>query len=314
MAQLVTAGPTGPTALISVLRRLEALPGAGLVTGLWGGLRLMAGNPAGFTGFLIVLAFVLISFAGPAFVPLDTKARLDKIYQTPSREFLLGTDYQGRDVLTQMVHGGRDILLVAGATALATTVLAMTLGALSGFLGGWVDAAIMGLADIVLTVPQFPLLAVIAAFIRFNNIMLLALLLAALGWPALARAIRAQVLSLKQRDYVEAARSLDLGLGHIIFREILPSMAGYIAISFTLGMTNAIVLMVGLTFLGLVPLSGNSWGVMLALAWARGAIFFKGALAYILAPVVAISLLTLGLTMMARSLEEVFNPRLRGGN
>jgi peptide/nickel transport system permease protein len=295
-------------------RWYERIPGAGLVAALWRGFRLLAQNPAGFAGFLIVLSFVLITFVGPRFVPLDTKARLDKIYQTPSREYLLGTDYQGRDVFSQMVHGGRDILLVAATTALVTTLLAMTLGALSGFLGGWVDAAAMGLADIILTIPQLPLLVVIAAFVRLNNIFLIAVLLASLGWPALSRAIRAQVLSLKQRDYVEAARALDLGLWHIIFREILPSMAGYIALSFTLAMINAIFLQVALVFFGLVPLSGNNWGVMLQLAWARGAIFFKGALAYILAPVVAISLLQLGLVMMARSMEEIFNPRLRGAN
>ena len=98
------------------------------------------------------------------------------------------------------------------------------------------------------------------------------------------------------------------------FREIMPSIAGYIAISFTLGMINAIFLQVGLVFLGLVPLSGNNWGVMLQLAWVRGAIFFKGALMYILAPVIAISLLQLALILMARSMEEVFNPRLRGGH
>jgi peptide/nickel transport system permease protein len=293
-------------------RRLGNIPGAGTARAGWGTLRTIARNPSGLIGLVIVIAFMLISFVGPHFVPLDTKARLDKIYLTPSAAYPLGTDYQGRDVLSQMVHGGRDVILVALTTAVVTTLIAVTFGSLAGFLGGWFDSAVMAIADAVLTIPQLPLLLVIAATVRLNNIVLLGTLLAALGWPALLRAIRAQVLSLKQRDYVEAARALDLGLAHIIFREILPSMSGYIAISFVLGMINAIFLQVGLVFFGLVPLSGNNWGVMLQLAWARGAIFFKGALSYILSPVIAISLLQLALIMLARSLEEVFNPRLRG--
>lgn len=292
--------------------RGASIPGLGVLAGLWRTLKLMSRNPVGFTGFLVVVFIFLMSFVGPYFIPLDTKVRLDKIYETPSSTYWFGTDYQGRDVFSQIVHGGRDILLVAGTTAIATTLIAMTLGSLSGFLGGWFDWAVLLIGDTILTIPQFPLLLVIATFVRLNNIILMGLLLAVLGWPALTRAIRSQVLSLRQREFVEAARALDLGLWHIVFREILPSMAGYIAISFTLAMTNAIFLQVALVFLGLVPLSGNNWGVMLQLAWTRGAIFYKGALAYILAPVIVISVLQLALITMARSMEEVFNPRLRG--
>ena len=290
-----------------------AIPGLGLVRSVARTLRLMARNPVGFVGFLGVVAIVLFAFVAPRFVPIDTKAHLELVYQTPSRAHWFGTDYQGRDVFAQIAHGGRSVILVAVTTAVVTTAIALVFGSLSGLLGGWVDGAIMTVADAVLTIPALPLLIVIAGTVKLNNIFLLGLLLASLGWPPLLRAIRAQVLSLKQRDYVEAARALDLGMAHIIFREILPSMSGYIAISFVLGMINAIYLQVGLVFLGLVPLSGNDWGVMLQLAWVRGAIFFKGALAYILAPVIAISLLQLALITMARSMEEVFNPRLRGG-
>jgi peptide/nickel transport system permease protein len=290
-----------------------AVPGMGLLRAVLGTFAALVRNPAGAIGLAGVTFFLLLAFVGPSFVPIDAKPKLDKIYQLPSAEYPLGTDYQGRDVLSQIVHGGRDIIVVASTTALITTTIAVTLGALAGFLGGWFDSVVLAVADIILTVPQFPLLLVLATFVRLNNIVLLGVLLAALGWPALMRAIRSQVLSLRQRDYVEAARCLDLGTGHIVFRQILPSMSGYIAISFTLGMINAIFLQVGLIFLGLVPLSGNNWGVMLQLAWVRGAIFYKNALSYILAPVIAISLLQLSLIMLARSLEEIFNPRLRQG-
>ncbi len=290
------------------------LPGMSILRALGRTLLALLRQPAGAIGLVGVVFFLFMAFVGPSFVTLDVKTKFGKEYQLPSSEFLLGTDYQGRDVFSQIVHGGREIIIVATTTALITTAIAVSLGALAGFLGGWFDTVVLAIADIILTIPQFPLLLVLATFVRLNNIVLLGVLLAALGWPALMRAIRSQVLSLRQRDYIEAARCLDLGTGHIVFRQILPSMTGYIAISFTLGMINAIFLQVGLIFLGLVPLSGNNWGVMLQLAWVRGAIFIKGGLGYILSPVVAISLLQLSLIMLARSLEEIFNPRLSRGN
>jgi peptide/nickel transport system permease protein len=128
------------------------------------------------------------------------------------------------------------------------------------------------------------------------------------------RAIRAQALSLKERDYVESARALDLGTPHIVFREIAPNMAGYIAINFTLAITASMYAVVALTLLGLVPLSENNWGVMINLAWTRGAIFSKDSVFYIMSPIAAIALFQLGLVAMNRSLTEVFDPRLRRGS
>ena len=173
------------------------------------------------------------------------------------------------------------------------------------------DGTVMLLADVVLTLPQIVLLTVLATFIRLNSPWLLAVIIALLSWPTLLRAVRAQVLSLKEREYVEAARVLDLGTPRILFVEILPNMASFILMNFTIGMTTAIYSQVFLYLFGVVPLAGNNWGIMLNLAWVRGAIFFKQSLMYILAPVVAISLLQLSIVTMTRSLEDIFNPRLR---
>ncbi len=278
---------------------------------LW--LRLLARNPVGFLGFLGVIFFVVFSFVGPLVVPLDTSSDMTKIYAPPSWAHPLGTDYQGRDVWSQLVHGGREVIMVAFLAAALSTFVAVFFGALAAFVGGRVDGLITFLTDFVLTVPQFPLLVVLSAFIKLNNIWLLAVLLAALGWPTLLRAVRAQVLSLKERDYVEAARALGLGTRHIIFAEILPNMLSYIAIAFVLAMTHAVYAQAGLVFLGLVPLSGTNWGVMINLAWVRGAIFYRDSLLYILGPILAIALFQLALVSLTRSLEEVFNPRLRTG-
>jgi peptide/nickel transport system permease protein len=171
----------------------------------------------------------------------------------------------------------------------------------------------MFITEIILTIPQFPLLAVLAAFVRLTNPTMLAFIIGFLGWPALARAIRSQVLSIKERDYIEAARVLDLGRIHIIFSEILPNMLSYIVISLIMAMTGAVYSQVGLIILGLVPFYGHNWGLMIQLAWTRGAIFYKGSIFYILSPIIAIALFQWSAVTFTRSLEGIFNPRLRAG-
>jgi peptide/nickel transport system permease protein len=262
-------------------------------------------------GFIGVIFFVVLSFVVPLFVPLNTTVDVTAIYAPPSVAHPLGTDYQGRDVLNQVIHGGRDILIVAFLAGFISTLIAVTFGALGALLGGWVDGVIVAMTDVWLTIPRIPLFVVVATVVRLNNILVVALLVALFAWPSLLRAVRAQVLSLKEREFVESARSLDLSMGHIIFNEILPNMRSYIAISFILAMTQAIYTQAGLIFLGLVPLSGTNWGVMINLAWTRGAIFFRDSLPYILSPVLAIALFQLSLVSLAAALDEIFNPRLR---
>lgn len=268
-------------------------------------------NKAGLAGFIVFAIFVLTAFIGPLFVPQTLPTDVKAIYQSPSLQHLLGTDSEGRDILIQMINGGQSIIIVGAMAALFSTLISITFGAIAGYLGGPVDGAIMLVSDLVLTLPQLVLLTVLATFIRLSSPWLLALIIALLSWPTLLRAVRAQVLSLKEREYVEAARILDLGTPRILFLEILPNMANFILMNFTIGMTAAIYAQVGLYLLGLAPLSGNSWGIMLNLAWVRGAIFFKQSLLYILAPVLAISILQLSIVTMTRSLEDIFNPRLR---
>jgi len=275
--------------------------------------RIMARNPAGLVGFLALIAIVLVSLIGPLLVPLDMTMNPAQIYQPASWAHPFGTDFQGRDVWAQMIHGGREILLVAFLGALMATAISVTFGALAAFAGGRVDAVITFVADVVLTLPTIPLLFVLSVFIKLNNPVLLAIFVGGLSWPVLLRAVRSQVLSLKERDFVEAAEALDLGTRHIIFREILPQMRSYIAISFVLAMTNAMFLQTALIAFGLVPLSGNNWAVMINLAWTRGAIFYRDSLMYILGPILAIAVVQLALITMTRSLEELFNPRLRTG-
>jgi peptide/nickel transport system permease protein len=272
----------------------------------------IARNKAGLVGFIVVVLIVLIEFVGPIFSPANP-TNVQAIYLGPSLHHLLGTDSQGRDILLQMIDGGRPIITVGALSALMATFIAITLGSLSAYAGGAVDAIIMTAADIFLTIPAIVLLYVIAAFVRLNSSILVALLIAILSWPVLTRAIRSQVLSLREREYVEAARLLNLGTPRILFLEILPNMASYVVMNFVIGMTNAIYLLASLYLIGLAPFANDNWGIMINLAWTRGAIYFKGSFLYLLAPVLAISILQLSLVTMARSLEDIFNPRLRRG-
>ncbi|MBL7201871.1 MAG: ABC transporter permease [Anaerolineae bacterium] len=283
----------------------------GFLKGIADFFKLMAHNRVGFIGFIIVVLYFAAVFLGPVFIPLDDQTKVDRIFEPASWQHPLGMDHQGRDVFSQVVNGGRDILITALLTALFSTAIGITLGALSAVAGGGIDNFLVMFSDVFLAVPRFPLLVVLAGMIRVDSMAALSLILALLSWPGLYRAVRAQVLSLRERDYVEAAVTLDLGTGHIIFKEILPNMMSYIAISFAFAMTGAIYAQTGLVFLGLVPFSSSNWGVMISIAWTRGAIFYREAAMYILAPVFAIALFQLAMVWMTRSLEEVFNPRLR---
>lgn len=271
----------------------------------------MSRNKLGTFGLVILVLILLLAFIGPFFMSGPNRTQVARIYESPSWAHPLGFDYRGRDIWHQIVNGGRSLILVATIAALISTFIAITFGALAALLGGKTDVIILTITDVVLTIPQIILLGVLAAFIKLNSPFLLALILAITGWPTLLLAVRAQVLSLKEREYVEAARMLDLGLPRILFREVLPNMASYIIINFVFAMTSAIYGQVILYFLGLVSLSGDNWGLMIQEAYRQGAVFSPDSVLGLLAPIFMIVMLLWSLTLVARSLEDVFNPRLR---
>lgn len=276
-------------------------------------LRFLRRDKIGAASFVVFGFFVFLAIFGP-YITSDAKVTdLTQLYSQPSRDHILGTDYAGHDIFTQIVRGARSVMIVGALAAAMSTAIAVTLGALSALVGGRFDSGVLLITDVVLTIPYIVLLGVLATFVKLNSPVFLAFIIAAVSWPTLLRAVRAQVLSLKEREYVEAARVLDLGTRHILFREVLPNMTSYIVINFVIAMTSAIYGQIILYFFGLVPLSGDNWGLMIQLGYTKGAIFFNDSLWYIMSPIVAIALLQLSLVMIARSLEEIFNPRLREG-
>lgn len=224
---------------------------------------------------------------------------------------LLGTDTQGRDIFSHIMNGGASLIFTALLAGLFSTLIAFTLGSLAALIGGMVDRTLVAIANFVLVIPRFPLLVVLAAFIQLNNFILLATLIALLSWPSLMRAVRAQVLSLRERDYVEAAVALDLGRWHIMTREILPNMISFVAINLIFAVTGAMYEQVGLIFLGMAPINDYNWGVMLYFGRSRGTLFNPDSAMMVLAPVLAIAFFQVSMVMFARALEEIFNPRLR---
>ena len=291
------------------MNRFEGLASLGRET--WKTFKLLSRNKMGLFGFILVVVIVLLSFVGPLVWPPEDSANVADINQGISAKHWLGTDFQGQDNLRKIINGGRDVITIGFLTGILATLIAVSVGSFSAFVGGRVDTWLMDLVNVWLTIPKFPLLAVLATVLSLKDIVTLSVLMALLDWPGLSRQVRSQVLSLKQRDYVEAATMLDLGTPHIIFREVLPNMMSFIVISMIFTMTQAIYQQTGLVFLGIVPYSGANWSVMITAAQRRGVLYNPQAMWSILAPMGAIILFQLGLVSFARSLDEVFNPRLR---
>jgi len=278
-----------------------------------GFLRTLRRSPAGLVGMIIVAVLILIALIGPLFTPTllaDTNSILMPA-GTPGH--LLGTDNEGKDVLIQMIDGGAPVIFIGLFAAAISMVISIILGSLAAYFGGPFNSGVLAASDLFLTVPQIILLAVLGATFKLDSPILLALIIGILSWPVMTLAIRSQVLSLKEREFIEAGRLLDLGTARVVFVEILPNMASYILMNFVIGVTNAIYALVGLYVLGLAPLTGSNWGIMLNRAIIAGAIFNDASLAFVLSPIVAIVLLMVGLVMTTRSLEEILNPRLRNG-
>lgn len=295
------------------MAQVSAAPTAGAAgRGAFRGFfRELTRSKTGFAGFVIVFLIVGMSAIAPLFIDDHMPTDLDAIWGPPRAGHWLGTDMAGKDTLKQIVLGGRTVVFVGFLAAAITTVIAVVVGSLAAYIRGRFDSFMLQLTDIVMTVPQIVLLAVLGAFFSLDSPIYLALIIGCLTWPVLMRSIRAQALSLKEREFVEAAKLLDLGTTRVVFGEIVPNMASYILINFIIAVTNAIYALVGLYVLGLAPLAGANWGIMINNAWIGGAMFLPAAMPYILAPIAMIALLQLGLIMLTRSLEEILNPRLR---
>lgn len=276
--------------------------------------RALLREPRRVVGAAIVLIFVVLAVVGPFLYPRHLAANANSIYAPPSLVHPLGTDFEGTDVLSLMVTGARYVLVSGAVAGAIAVVLGSLVGLLAGYLAGAVDWSLSRITDFALTIPQYPLLVVLAAVVRFTSPVLIGVLLGVTSWPGLARAVRSQAFSLRERPYIEASRALGLSARHVIVKEMLPNIAPYVAMNLLVSMIGAIYAETGLFFLGILPTSNvSNWGAMLNQAvFSAGAIGSPQAISYLLSPLVAILLLTLGIVFVLDAVDEFFNPRLRG--
>jgi peptide/nickel transport system permease protein len=293
---------------------LETIPtGAAMRRNFWSGVwRVMKRKPSRMVGVVIMIGFVLMGAVGPMLYPADLPRDTSALTAAPSWQHWLGTDDQGRDVIAMVITGSRYVLLAALVTAVITIVVGTGIGLFSGFKRGRSDTVLMRFTDMLLTIPGLPLLLVLSTVWKFGSAVQMGLVLGLLGWGGVARAVRAQTLSLRERGFIEAARGLGLSTGHIVGKELLPSMAPYIAMNMLIAVTGGVYAQVGLFFLGVLPYESDNWGQMLNTAVFRsGALTAPNGLGFLAGPLLAILLLTLGIVLVVDAMDEIFNPRLR---
>lgn len=280
-------------------------------TGFRGVWRIFRTNVLGVAGLVIILAFAMVAVLGPILVPYDPLAfgKPSEVLNPPGSGHLLGTDDLGRDVAAALVAGSRVSLLVG----LSATVISMLVGTLvgvsAGYFGSWIDTVLMRLTDVFLVLPWLPLMLVLAALLGpsvWNIVMVIGLT----GWAGTARVIRAQTLTIKERQFMERARSIGAGDGHIILHHLMPNVFPLIFANTILVTAVSILSETTLSFLGMGDSTRPSWGTMLHFAFESGAAS-SGALWFILPPGLCVLVLVMGFTFLGYAFDEILNPKLR---
>ena len=270
----------------------------------------------GMIGLGILVFFVIIAVFAPL---LADKCDLSPIchpenpaLSPPSAQFWFGTDWQGRSVLSLTIWGSRVSLIVGLAATLITVVIGTGIGLVAGYYGGWKETGLMRLTDWFLVIPFLPL-AIVLSVILTPSLFTVIFVIGITSWPSTARVIRAQVLTLKTRGYVERSRALGSKDFRLVTRHILPNVGPLIFANTVLIVALAILTETTLSFLGLGPdpTVNISWGTILEQAFGQGAAF-SGYWWWIVPPGVAIVLLVLSFTMIGYALDDILNPKLRG--
>jgi len=266
---------------------------------------------------LILLAFfalmALCSFIPPLIDPMyQPMSGVDEEIYTvtgPSLRHWLGTDFMGRDLLSQLLAGARVAFMVGVSAAFMSVFLGTAIGMIAGYMGKVVDTLLMRLADMVMVMPALVVLLILAALFGQLNIWFIVFFIALFRWPGVSRVIRAQTLSLKHRPFIEAARVAGASHIRIIFRHITPNVLPLSFLYMTFQVTSAIIIEAALAFLGFGDPRTVSWGMMLQWVWKTGNMF--KAPYWLLPPGICISLITLSFYMLGRAMDEVLDPRLR---
>ncbi|MDP9257744.1 MAG: ABC transporter permease [Actinomycetota bacterium] len=283
-------------------RRRFALP-------LW--LRLLLSNPKSRGGLVVIVGMLAVAVFAPLLATHDPTAySLLDAKQSPSWHHFFGTTDQGTDIWSQVVWGTRNSLFLGAAAATLATVLAASLGILAAYSGGWIDDVINFATNVFLVIPTIPLLIVASAYLKSRGALSMILILGLTLWAFEARILRAQALTLRNRDFILAAKVAGEPTWRIVVFELMPNMISRIAAAFVLVFYVSLLTAAGLQFLGLGDMTSQSWGVTLYWAQVNSAVL-QGEWWPFVFPGVALALTVLGLVFILAGLDEVSNPRLR---
>jgi peptide/nickel transport system permease protein len=269
--------------------------------------RLLVKHRAAALGAMMVGTFVIGALLAAAVAPADPNSIGSVSFRAPYPGAVFGTDDLGRDVLSRLLYGAQTSLLVGFLAALGATCTGILVGAPSGYYGGRVDDTLMRFTELFQVTPRLVLGIVIVALFG-ATVWIVVAVIAVLSWPTTARLVRGQVLSLRAREYVQAAHALGASDGRVIARTILPNVTGVIVVEASFQAANAILLEAGLSFLGLGDPALVSWGLMLRQAQP----FLRRAWWLAVFPGMAIALVVLGLNLFGDGLNDALNPRRAG--
>ena len=261
-------------------------------------------------GAMVVVWVYLIALVTPLIAPYDPAMQgpLPNRLAVPSSEFLLGTDHVARDVFSRLMYGARVSLSIGFVAVGISVTIGTLLGAVAGYLGGWIDTVVMRFVDMVISFPRLVLLIAIVALFDTQSIFLIVAVLGFTQWPGTARIVRGEVLSLREREFVEATRALGFSRRRIILRHVIPNVLAPVIIAATLGIGNVIVLEAGLSFLGLgLEPPTPSWGSMVA----DGRDLLLNAWWISTFPGLAIVLTVVAFNLVGDGLRDALDPRLR---
>jgi len=296
------AAPARPGSAVAARRRAQ----------LQGVTREFAGNRSGLVGLVLLVLVVAAALLTPLLIPfqtLDVTRLTAGQNEPPSGSHWLGTDPAGRDVVALLLWGSRISLLVGFAATAVSMVIGTVVGMAAGHFTGWAQAVIMRVIDFFLVIPGL-VLAIVLSSVLSRGVWTIIIAIGVTSWAATARIVRSQTLSIEARDYIERARALGAGDGHILGRHVLPAVLPLVLANTTLTVGSAVIAESTLSFLGLGDPSTISWGSMLKTALDTGAAT-AGFWWFVLPPGLAIVVVVLCFTLVGRALEAVVNPTLR---
>ena len=274
-------------------------------------LRVLGRNPLLVAGGILVAMVFLFGLVGRVFLPMKmAEVGAGRPAKPPSAEHLLGTDQQGRDVLADVIYGTPTSLEIGVIAGVIGVTVGALLGLIAGYTGGIVDSVIQIVVDILLTIPSLMILIIVASMLGAVSVEAMALIIAALAWMWPARAVRAQVLTVRERLYVQLARFNGASNLKIIIGELLPNLIPYLAANLVGAISGAILASVGLSTLGLGPMTKPSLGLTFYWAITYGALI-RQMWWWFLPPIVIIVVLFLGLFLLSQGLDVIANPRLQ---